>query len=292
MRLAVLLTSFNRKEFTLNAIKLIKEQKNHDIHYQIYLTDDNSTDGTSEEVASQYPDVVVLRGNGSLFWAGGMRNSWRAALKKDYDAYLLLNDDTFIFKDLFQNLKMSMDYMLKEFGKNGILIGSTKNKESSKFTYGGSIYTNKFKATYKQIVPTSHHQSCELGNANIMLVHKDVVNAIGILNKNYTHGVADYDYTFTAVKSEIPVIVMPNYQGSCSAHEVSKSEIFLKIKSLRKRYQYLMSPIGLAFKDNVYYQFRHFPYRLFFTIPSTFLRLMFPKFYLTLSENFLNRKNG
>ena len=143
-------------------------------------------------------NINVLSGTGNLYWAGGMRNSWNEALKNDYDGYLLLNDDTFVFENLFLEILKGIDFCIKNFNKNGILIGSTQDAITKKLTYGGSVFTNKLKGAYKMLIPTMNYQECQLGNANIMFVHKDVVNNFGILSDKYTHGVADYDYTFYA----------------------------------------------------------------------------------------------
>ena len=46
----------------------------------------------------------LLRGDGSLFWAGGMRLALGEALKGDYDYYVWLNDDTMLDPNAFKTL--------------------------------------------------------------------------------------------------------------------------------------------------------------------------------------------
>ena len=79
-KLAVLLTCFNRKEKTLQALKCVyqaQEYYGNELIITIYLTDDGSTDGTATEVKKQFPQVNILNGTGTLFWAEGMRKSWQ-----------------------------------------------------------------------------------------------------------------------------------------------------------------------------------------------------------------------
>jgi GT2 family glycosyltransferase len=286
-KIAVLLTCHNRKDKTLSCLNsLYKAYERNDSYLElvVYLTDDGSTDGTKEIVRELYPEVNTLLGNGNLYWAGGMRNSWNEALKSDFDGYLLLNDDTNVFEDLFIELKLAIEYSFNVFAKNGIIIGSTQDRSSGERTYGGGVYLNKFTGTFKKLVPNGAYQHCELGNANIMYVHKDVVKQIGILSKNYIHGVADYDYTFRAIKKNFPVLVMPKYIGFCSLNLVNKNDEFLRKKTLKDRFKYLNSPTGLAFSDTLYFQKKFFAFRFIFVYAAALFKLVFPEVYLLLNK--------
>jgi GT2 family glycosyltransferase len=286
-KIAVLLTCHNRKDKTLSCLNsLYKAYERNDSYLElvVYLTDDGSTDGTKEIVRELYPEVNTLLGNGNLYWAGGMRNSWNEALKSDFDGYLLLNDDTNVFEDLFIELKLAIEYSFNVFAKNGIIIGSTQDRSSGERTYGGGVYLNKFTGTFKKLIPNGTYQNCELGNANIMYVHKDVVKQIGILSKNYIHGVADYDYTFRAIKKKIPVLVMPKYIGFCSLNLVNKNDEFLRKKTLKDRFKYLNSPTGLALSDTLYFQKKFFAFRLIFIYAAALFKLVFPEVYLLLNK--------
>ena len=288
-KIAILLTCHNRKEKTLSCLKFLFDAQHHkdnQLEIIIYLTDDGSTDGTQEAVKEAYPEINILIGDGNLYWAGGMRNSWSEALKSDFDLYLLLNDDTNVFKDLFVELKQAIQYSSDMFSKNGIIIGSTQDEVTGEMTYGGSVFINKFKGTYKKIVPNGTYQQCELGNANIMLVHKDVVKQIGILSNDYIHGVADYDYTFMAIRENIPVIITPKYIGFCSVNLVNKNEVFLSKKTFKDRVKYLNSPIGLAFADTLHFQKKFFPIRMPLVYVVAMIKLYFPKFYVYLNFKF------
>ena len=96
-RIAVLMTCHNRRVTTLKCLDAIEAQKDlGNISLQVYLVDDGCTDGTSEAIGAAHPDVTILAGDGSLYWAGGMRMAWKFAMQEDYDYYLWLNDDTHI----------------------------------------------------------------------------------------------------------------------------------------------------------------------------------------------------
>lgn len=281
---AALLTCFNRKEKTLKCLDHLFaawEQLSDGIEIDIYLTDDLSTDGTAQAVESHYPHVNILTGSGELYWAGGMRNSWSTALTKDYDAYLLLNDDTFMEPDAINELLATHRYSIATYNKPGIYIGSTLGEESGKFSYGGAVFTNRFLGKYYYVIPNGHTpQQCELGNANIMLVPRKVVDEIGILSDAYVHALADYDYTLLAVKNGIPVLVCPNYIGVCTDDHNDPYETFHNL-TLRERIQKLRHPVGLDFKSHLQYMKRHFPIRMPIVFVMGWFKVIFPRAYNT-----------
>jgi len=57
----------NRKEFTRNCLRSLQRQTVSD-RLRIIVVDDGSEDGTDEMLAAEFPEVIVLRGDGNLFW--------------------------------------------------------------------------------------------------------------------------------------------------------------------------------------------------------------------------------
>jgi len=286
-RIAALYTCHNRKDKTIKSLASLYsglESCSHRISMDVYLTDDGSTDGTSEAIRKSYPEVHLLQGDGSLFWAEGMRMSWNRALEKDYDGFLLLNDDVDIYPIVFDQLLTAHEYCTQTFGTPGIYIGPTEDRYKGNLTYSGSLVLNKLLYTQKRLPPNGTFQSCDLANANIMLVSKSVVNQIGILSKGYSHGMADYDYTLMARKKSIPVLVTRDYCGHCENDHVDTYLDFDK-KSFEERKKILYSPTGLAFDSYKKYMKKFFPLRYPVVVVMGYLKLYFPGFYLKFMGN-------
>ncbi len=280
--IAILLTCFNRKDKTIAALQHLFEAHSTthpELELDVYLTDDGSTDGTSEAVKQRFPDVTILQGDGNLFWAGGMRNSWNEALKKSYDGFLLLNDDTNVYENVFEQLMSTHQECTRTQGSGGIYIGSTKDADSGNFTYGGASFRNRFLFKYEFLQPNGAVQSCELGNANIMLVSNDAVDRVGILSEGYRHGVADYDYTLKALNKKIPLLIPPAFCGTCSHDHSDIYETFAK-KPIKERYRLLKHPLGLDFNSNLLLMRRHFPLRVPFVVAAALLKVIFPRVYV------------
>lgn len=284
--LAVLITCHNRKEKTLQCLRnLYKayEINNGGFLISLYLTDDGCMDGTIEAILHEFPDKVinVLRGTGSLYWSGGMRLSWEEALKGGNNAYLLINDDTFVCNNVFLDFKTTHDYCLKKFLTDGIYIGTTViSKETDKISYGGRVILNRWNQKTELVVPNGDTpQECDLGNANIMFVSDNSVKKIGILHDLFIHGLADYDYTLMARKNKIPVLVTPNICGVCVNDHPFSIDSFTK-KNLRERIRISYSPVGgLALPDSIKYYKRNFWYRVPFVLLISWIRILFPSIY-------------
>jgi GT2 family glycosyltransferase len=271
---AVLLTCYNRKHKTLTFLhSLIDQPEFKNLKADIYLLDDCSTDGTAAAVKDDFPIVNIVNGTGSLFWAGGMLTIWKHAIaQKAYDLFLLFNDDVILQED---SIKRLMATYLRAKNNGTILIGSTLSSVSNQVSYGGHSLYKLDRAAYYSVKPDDIETlPCQLGNANIFLVDRCTVERIGLLSNKYTHYLADFDYTITAFRNGVDVLIAPGYYGYCEDdHGVS----WLSGKhSLKKRINYLYSVNGLAYKEYLYYIKKHFPADYIGAFAKLWLKTLFP----------------
>ena len=104
MTVHVLMPVFNRLAMTQAMLTCLRAQQ-VDESLSIVVIDDGSTDGTGEFLKT-HADVVVLRGDGSLWWGGaidvGLRHVLSYAAADDW--VLLVNNDTHMKPDFVQGL--------------------------------------------------------------------------------------------------------------------------------------------------------------------------------------------
>ena len=144
-RIAVLITSHNRKANTIGCLqKLMAQTVDSGIEFKVYLVDDGSTDGTAEAVNARFPSVRILKGDGNLFWCGGMRMAFAEALKSGYDYYLWLNDDTILFPDALTELLNTSLSIKKKTGSDIITVGSVCSSEQSQLTWGSTTESTRW----------------------------------------------------------------------------------------------------------------------------------------------------
>jgi GT2 family glycosyltransferase len=142
-------------------------------------------------------------------------------------------------------------------------------------TYGGRKLVNKFQAKSYKVVPDDKKPiSCEYGNANVMLIDKDIVSSIGFFSNHYTHYLGDYDYTLRAVKAKKGVWVAPGYYGICD-NDHGKAWVPQQ-KPLKERIKYLYSVKGLTLKEYMIYNRVHFPIEYPGAYIKLWLKTLFP----------------
>ena len=283
MEIAILITTFNRKEKTLACLQqLSKQNLPNEVKLTVYLTDDGSKDGTAEAAATAFPNIHIYHGNGSLFWAGGMRKSWQEAVKNKPDFFLLINDDTVLKETTISVLLDTYKKAVVQYAKPVICIGSTQDKMTGKTSYGGRKLFSSKKIHSYLIEHNNTFAECDLGNANIMLVPGQIVEKIGILSDEFTHGIADYDYTLTAKENGFPSVVAPGILGYCQDdHGNSWKPQHTKLKD---RIAYLYSPKGLAYKEYLHFIKKHFPSHHAAAFSKLWLKTFFPFLWDTLKK--------
>lgn len=208
--MAVLMTCHNRCETTLRCLeRLFISCIPTGLQLDVYLVDDGSTDGTADQVAERFPHVHAIAGDGTLYWAGGMRKAWDvAASAKSYDFYLWLNDDTLIYEDAIQHILADYE-CLKRSSIESLLVGAFKDPDLGELTYSARL-------NGVQLAPSGTPQPCDNITGNFCLVSRAVFEGIGNLSPWYTHGIADADYALRALKSGFSCHVVSYYSGECT----------------------------------------------------------------------------
>ncbi len=74
--------------------------------YKLVIVDDGSTDGTDIFIKKSYPDAILIKGNGNLWWTGSLFTALEEVLKiaHDYDFVLIINNDCTFAKNLISIL--------------------------------------------------------------------------------------------------------------------------------------------------------------------------------------------
>lgn len=250
--IAVLMTCHNRCEKTIVCLKSLYEQKlSNNFSLDVYLVDDGSIDGTEQSVRFNFPKIKIIKGNGNLFWCGGMRLAWSEAAKSDYSAYLWLNDDTILFPEAIESLIETASNLKKKETNDSIIVGNFKDPTTGMTSYGGRM----LKKT-KIIEPSEFPQECEKMNGNMVLISANIFKCIGNLSSEFRHNSGDNDYSLRAIKNGFKVWIAPGFQGYCAINEDNNQWSDFNI-TLRKRLKILHSPKGQPFYETFLFAKRH-----------------------------------
>ena len=85
IHLAVVFPVFNRLEYTKKTLAWlshsIEQCAEPSTMIDIIITDDGSSDGSSDWIHEHYPQIHLLHGDGNLWWSGGVNMAARHALE-------------------------------------------------------------------------------------------------------------------------------------------------------------------------------------------------------------------
>ncbi|MCI9218561.1 MAG: glycosyltransferase family 2 protein [Lachnospiraceae bacterium] len=242
----VLITCYNRKEKTLKFIDTVLQDEQQ--NFSFLIVDDNSNDGTAEAV-SVFPNVKVIKGNGNLFYSGGMRTAIDEAKASDirkYDFVMLANDDVEFYKGAITKL---ISYLGAE---KSIIVGATCSSDGE-MSYSGVVRTGKIRPGYRNVMSVDDEKRyCDTFCANCVLMPTDIFSSLDNIDPVYHHAMGDFDYGYQAGKKGIRILASHFFVGVCNDN--SKVGTWKDVSlSRRERIRKKESPKGLPGKEWFHY---------------------------------------
>ncbi|HTJ50622.1 MAG TPA: glycosyltransferase family 2 protein [Cyclobacteriaceae bacterium] len=230
--ICIVIPVHNRKEFTRSCIESLLHQTLR-VDY-IIVVDDGSTDGT-DEMLQEYSEIIVLHGDGSLFWTASVNMGIKLALHMDADYVMTLNNDTIATPDFIEKMMKSAEQ--NPLAILGALDVDIKTKEPY---YGGEIFDwrsgeSKFllKTLRKEDRKGLHEVSLFPGRG--LLIPKIVFKTIGLFaEKQLPHYMADYDFTLLARRNGFPIFC--NYDAVLYTYPEEGGDHKLRAKKTLKNY--------------------------------------------------------
>lgn len=250
LKIAFLFTCFNRKQKTLNILKVISKfigEGGYDI--DVYVVDDSSTDGTIEGIVSSFPSVNVIKGNGELFWAGGMNYGYDHIIqsKINYDHLIVLNDDIEIFDNGLRAFIKEYLYLIAA-NDSSVLVACFVDFNRV-HSYGGFRLTgglNRLKML--PLLPNGNNQIVDTVNMNLVAIPFASLHQFGFLENYFKHRGADTEWGLRLSKFKVPIYITKKYVGYCNRNaDVNTSKD--KSLTLIERYKML-----LGVKEQPFYQ--------------------------------------
>lgn len=252
MKIVVAACFHNRKQKTVRSTRQIQKVLNsiNAPHY-IVLVDDGSTDGTKDELLSVVKNIDVVQGDGSLYWAGGMREAWKQICDRNLDEsdfLLVFNDD--IDLDHHAAVKMVSTVLTTVGNRNKIYVASFVDRHSGELTYGAWSRANKFKPLSFQRVSPGCGGSMTF-NMNFALIPIPIIKKIGFLKPYFIHNDADFEFGLRAHYSGYEIIAS-DIIGYCSRNTTRNTSFDTQL-SLVSRYKKLLGVKEQPIKQRLLY---------------------------------------
>lgn len=263
-KIAIIIPVHNRREITLACLGRLNFVKRHGFHFNVIVVDDGSTDGTGKAIEIKYPNVVILHGNGNLWWTGAINKGVIYAIDNGYDYVLTLNDDIDFEEDflieLHETSKKFPDSIVSSISvldSNKDIIVSSGYLVSGKLRHFASAIDNKKASNFSNEVVF-----CDMLSGRSLLMPIKVFKKIGIFDeRRFPHCFADLEFThraklngFTLVANTKSKIYTELNSNNFSVYLVkSRRQDFLK-GMFNVKYGYSLNTIFfLAFMHKPFY---------------------------------------
>lgn len=196
--LFIIIPVHNRKQLTINCLRCLERQTEK--RFQIVVIDDGSNDGTSEAISEEFPDVHLINGDGTLWWAEATNVGVKYAIQKKADYVITLNDDTEPPADFISKMMEAVSI------KPNALIGSSAvEKSTNELVFIGANIDWGY-AKYNQVPINTSIRNRNSGFVSVthfpgrgLLVPVSVFQNIGFFDsKNFPQTLADFDFTHRA----------------------------------------------------------------------------------------------
>jgi GT2 family glycosyltransferase len=217
-KIGIVIPVFNRLDYTRECLGILEKQKTTGFYKEneifTIIVDDASTDGTGEWVPANYPDVILLKGTGDLWFSGSMNMGMKYALHQlNCDYILVWETDIFPCERYFDDLQTIM----KKSSTNDILSSKVmiRNQPGIIFGLGGFFNTrtgDKGLIGSREEDGPQYNKTMEvdwfLGQG--VLIHKSCFEKVGYFDeKVFPQYHADIDYSLRAKQAGFRVMVYP-----------------------------------------------------------------------------------
>ena len=101
MKILVIVVTYNGLRWLDRCLGSVRASE---VPADLYVWDNDSTDGTPDFVQSRYPEAKLVRSADNLFFAEANNMGMRYALEKGYDYVYLLNQDAWLAPDALRTL--------------------------------------------------------------------------------------------------------------------------------------------------------------------------------------------
>jgi GT2 family glycosyltransferase len=251
-KVAIVIPVHNGLEYTRHCVATLKERiaplnKQKNIQYSLIVIDDGSSDGTADWIVTNHPDIILLKGDGSLWWSGGVTKGARHALEAlHYNWILLWNNDVVPDDNYF--LKLSK---LIQTSEGDEIIGSKvcDLSDPNKIWSMGGFYNPKTGRKYmlgldKSVGNNSNDPiECDWLTGMGTLIPQKVFHRIGYWNsKDFPQYFGDTDFTYRAKKHGFRLIVDPRLvlyndtENTGFIHQGSLKKLIQSLVSIRSKY--------------------------------------------------------
>lgn len=240
--ICIVIPVHNRKKFTADCLQSLRTQTIPADY--VIVVDDGSTDGTKEMLRDEFPEVIVIQGDGNLFWTAAINLGITRALSLTVDYVLTLNNDTVASPDFVEKMLMHAQH-----NPDALLGAFDIDIKTKKPYYGGEIFDWRSGASKHLLTTLAKEEQKGIHEVSLfpargLLIPRIVFKMIGLFDEKWLpHYMADFDFTLLAIKNGFKVYCnydakLYTYPEEAGDHKIRKS------KTLKNYFNHLFAIRG------------------------------------------------
>jgi len=231
IRLEIVTPVHNRRNITLQCLKSISRINSEGLDIHTIIVDDGSTDGTSEAIREQFPEVEIVQGDGNLWFTEGTNVGVRAALKHQPDYVLTINDDQVFDENAIKFMVETAEKYPRSIVGSLLLLWDTPHKL---FQVAPRWETRLgcWRHWYHQTVWTIPQKPWEVDLivGNCVLVPAAAIKEQGLMNSERYPNFGDCEYTPRLKRSGWRLLIEPRARVFCQPNYIPPKVVKMSLR--------------------------------------------------------------
>lgn len=221
IRVEIVTPVHNRKEITLQCLRSLSRINKKGLDVHIVVVDDGSTDGTGEAIRQNFPEVELVRGDGTLWFTEGTNVGVRAALRHNPKYVLMINDDAVFDENFLNSMVETAENNPRSVVGSLLLLWDTPHKlfQTSPVwdTWAGGWRHWAHQTIWT--VPKKPWK-VDLIVGNCVLVPVEAINEAGLMNSRRYPNFGDAEYTPRLRKMGWNLLIDPRARVFCQPNNL------------------------------------------------------------------------
>lgn len=223
IRVEIVTPVHNRRDITLQCLTSIARLNSEGLEIQTIIVDDGSTDGTSEAIEMQFPNVQIIKGDGNLWFTEGTNVGVREAVEKKADYVLMINDDQIFDENAVKFMVETAEKYPRSVVGSLLLLWDTPHK-LFQVSPRWETFSGGWRHWYRQTVWTVPKNAWEVDLivGNCVLVPVGVFRECGLMDSKRFPNFGDAVFTPLLKKKGWRLLIDPRARVFCQPNYIPK----------------------------------------------------------------------